>query len=162
MQHLNRWHSRMFALLCVASATLAHATPGPPGVHDARSIAMGGTGVAHIDNASAIFHNPASLEQIKRLSITLSFSPSFPTMTTPFTDRMSGTVTSRTSSAKFVPYFLAGAAYRILDRVVIGGAVYLETGFGSVYKAVPEAGGSDIEILVGTAEVNIPVSVRLF
>ena len=155
------WIGILGVLSVIITAAHSHATPGPPGAHDARSVAMGGTGVAHVDNASAIFHNPASMDQIKRLSVTLSFSPSFPTATSPFLNFQTGDVTTRTSEAKFVPYFLAAAAYRVLDRVVIGAGAYLNSGFGSSYKNVPEVGGEDIQIVVGTLEFQVPVSVRV-
>ncbi len=155
------WVSLIVVTILFAYGPRVFATPGPAAVYDARSLAMAGSGVAHVDNASAIFHNPAALEQIRKLSVTLAFSPGFPSVTSPFVNRNTGEATPRESSSGFVPWFFAGAAYRVLDRLVVGAGVYVNNGFGAEYKNVPELGGENIRILVGTAEVNVPISLRV-
>ena len=58
------------ALLALVAARPARANPEPPANYDARVAAMGGAAVATANNPSALFHNPARLDQIERFAIT--------------------------------------------------------------------------------------------
>ncbi len=135
------------------------ATPGLPGAHDARSVGMGGAGVASATNASAVFHNPALLQQIDKLSLTLSTSPFFPSGEAPFAD--ANGINQRRGASSLVPLFFAAGAYRISDRVVLGLGVYSSTGFGGRFKDILELGGESLDLVVGSAEVAMPVSVDI-
>ena len=71
------------AVFLLASHHSAQAAIDMPAAHDARAVGMAGSGVAVANNASAIFHNPAALDLIDTFSISLVFSPTFPTATAP-------------------------------------------------------------------------------
>lgn len=67
MQMLNaRYSAVVLALLCASGAALA----SPFGVYDARSVAMGGTGVSSASSGSAPYFNPALLSAARRKSAT--------------------------------------------------------------------------------------------
>lgn len=59
------------ALLVFFGAAEAQASTDINGLFDARSGAMGGTGVAYIDSAAAVPINPALLDQVNKVSATL-------------------------------------------------------------------------------------------
>ena len=148
-------------LLSVLSLTLlpglAKATTEIPGPFDARSIALGGAAVAVADNASAIFHNPAGLDQIKRGTITAGVFPFRSQNTVP----LEGPSTAKESSGGFFPLFFAGGAYRFSDRVVAGIATYPVAGSGGAYDNVALVGGEDLDFGIVLLETNIPISIRL-
>ncbi len=143
-----------FPLLLTASA---RGSTEPPGGYDGRSLAMGGTGAAYIHNASAIYHNPASLDGVKSFTATLDFTGSAPRLTSP----VSGDGTSVSSDFSVYPLFLAGAAYRLTDRIVIGVAAYPTGGFGSTYSRVPSYGGQDLKFRILILEATPTISVML-
>lgn len=136
----------------------ADANTEPAAAYDAQSVALGGTGVAYIHNGASIYHNPAALDGIPRLALTGVLSLSAPESTVP----LNGPDTSVSSDATPFPLFLVGGAYRVLDRLVVGMAVYPSAGFGSVYKDV-EVGGQkvDLDQSVMMIEATPTVSLRL-
>lgn len=144
-------------MLITMGALPAAADPEAPLLYDARSAAMGGTGAAFLDNASAVFLNPASLDQIDTLSATLVLTPAFLQVTAPF----SGPGSERDSTFGLAPFFLGGAAVRVHDRIVIGAGTFITGGIGSKFEDVEEVGGADIDLSVGLAEANLPVVVRI-
>ena len=136
----------------------AAANTEPAAAYDAQSVALGGTGVAYIHNGASIYHNPAALEGIGKLAFTGVLSLSAPESTVP----LNGTDTSVSSDATPFPLFLVGGAYRVLDNLVLGMAVYPSAGFGSVYKDVQLGGQTvDLEQSVMMMEVAPSLSLRL-
>ena len=51
----------------------ALANPEPP-AYDARSVGLGGTGLAYLDSAAALFHNPANLAGVPRLDVSAALT----------------------------------------------------------------------------------------
>jgi long-chain fatty acid transport protein len=144
-------------LAAIAAVTLpAGATTELPLRYNARSLAMGGTGVAHVDDASAIAINPAGLDRIENFSATLGATPFLPRTTAPF----SATRTQSTET-QVVPLFFGGAALRVLDPLTTGVAVYVASGFGGHYEDVPEEGGLDMRLELAVIEVALPVAFRV-
>jgi long-chain fatty acid transport protein len=143
------------------------------GLFDARSMGMGGTGVAYLDSAGAIPTNPAALDQIKKLTLTLNgflfiSQPEAPYKVT-HPNGMGGTAdyyeTFR-SKTILAPLFFLGGAYRLLDRVVVGAAFYPVIGQGTqaVYQPSPELMPQleyKNKAALGLLEVGVPVSVRV-
>src|SRR5438477_8429179 len=64
----------LFLLLAASTALLpAAARAGgydTPMLYSARHMGMGGTAIGYVDEASAIFHNPAGLGHVGKLSLT--------------------------------------------------------------------------------------------
>ena len=138
-------------------AAYARGSTEPPGGYDGRSVAMGGTGAAYIHNAAAIYHNPASLDGVKAFTATVDFTGFSPRLTSP----VSGDGTSVSSDFSVYPLFLAGAAYRLTDRIVIGVAAYPTAGFGSGYSQVASYGGQDLKFGILMLEVTPTASMML-
>ncbi|MEO0324472.1 MAG: outer membrane protein transport protein [Myxococcota bacterium] len=125
-------------LLALGTASLllgpavARANPEPPAIYDARVMGMGGTALGTLDNASALFHNPAQLDRVNRLSVT--------GVVTGLTVRLTGSFAGRGSEQEspliFAPLIFAGGVVRVHDRVVLGGGAYIYTGFGGGFDRV--------------------------
>src|SRR5687768_2223980 len=114
------------ALMVVALfGTRAAASTDINGLFDGRSHGMGGTGVAFIDSAGAIPINPALLEQIGKLTITLDVFGIAAQPQAPYTiyrlnedgETYTNYETVR-SKAAFAPLPFLGAAYRLHPRIV--------------------------------------------
>ncbi len=134
----------------------ANATPEHPLRFGARSLAMGGTGVAHVNDASAAAINPAGLDAIESATVMLTASPFIPTTDWPFSaDRSQETETA------IVPLFFAGAALRVLEPLTVGAAFYAASGISAEYDALPEYAGLDMMLNLGVLEAAIPVSYRI-
>lgn len=120
----------------------AGATTEPPAAYDARSVAMGGSGVAHVHNGAAIYHNPAALQGMANGAFTVVFAPSRITNTVP----LNGPGSKVASDSSLVPMFFAGGGYRVHEDLVVGAAVFPSAGLGSVYK--------DVETPAGPVDLN--------
>src|SRR5262249_163803 len=125
---------------------------------DGRSLAMGGTGVSHIHSGAAVYHNPANMDDMQQGAFTLDFTGFSPTITSP----LGGPQTSLSSDFSLYPLFLVGGGYRVLDRIVLGFAVYPTAGFGSGYSKVAVLNGEDYRLAVLMMEASPAMSVRLF
>ncbi len=143
------------ALLVSAYALAASATVEPPAVSDARSAALGGTGVAYSDNGAAVFHNPAGLGSVGDGVLTLSLSPFLPQLSGP----IAGTVED--SKRSFFPMFLAGGAYRLSDKLVAGLAVYPVFGFGAEYEGIDALGGQTLSMSAAAFEASPAIAYSI-
>lgn len=119
-----------FVLLGAPRASLAN--PEPPALYDARVVGMGGTGAAHVDNSTAVFHNPAQLDQIDGASLSVVVTSLFATFSAPF----AGAGTERDSGLNYAPLFFVGAAGELVDSVTLGFGAYVYTGFGGSFDDV--------------------------
>jgi long-chain fatty acid transport protein len=160
-------------ILALTAANSAAASNEITGLFDARSGAMGGTGVAFLDSAGAIPINPALLDQIGKLTVSLNGLLFVAQPQAPYRvvhpNGMGGTYENYEtirSSPIFAPLFFVGGAYRLFERVVIGAAVYPVIGQGTSvsYHPSPEL-MPQLELTnkasLGMLEVGIPISVRL-
>lgn len=165
--------SLLLSVLLLLTANKAFASTDINGLFDARSHALGGSGVAWLDSAGAIPANPALLDQIGKLTLSLDVfyirsQPEAP-YTVWHTDANGqhypayDSIRSAAASAP-LPFF--GAAYRVHDRVVIGLAGYPVIGQGASadYKPAPD----DMPGLMasnraslGLLEAAVPVSIKL-
>ena len=155
------------AISVLLQAASASANPEPTGLYDARSVALAGTGVAYLDTAAALFHNPAALQQIERLSLTLAGT----TLLVEFSAPFAGPGSERSSGLLVAPLGLVGAAFRLSDDVVAGFGAYISTGFGGGFDDVPQLGipGSienlsppaDQSVFLYVGELNLPISYRI-
>jgi long-subunit fatty acid transport protein len=161
-------------LVLFAATEQAKASTDINGLFDARSHALGGSGVAYLDSAGAIPANPALLDQIPKLALSLDIYYIRSQPESPYTiyhiDPATGqqyrnyeTIRSPTTGAP-LPFF--GVAYRLLDRVVVGAAVYPVIGQGAqaTYKPAPDQypnAVAKVDVAMGLIEAGIPISVRL-
>lgn len=148
-------------LLLLLASTAALANQQPPVLYDARSAGMGGTGVAYLDSVAGAFHNPANLQGVKQLSLTVAFSPYFSVLTTPWPNPANGTIVQLSTPTTLSPLPDIGVAYRINDRLVVGVNALLLAGAGANYSKVPTFGGKDISAAAYGGEVAIPVSFKV-
>jgi len=137
------------------SAALAN--PEPPAPYDARSVGMGSTGVAHVENATAVYHNPAELDGVTRGAVTGGFSPLLPQMRAP----LQGPDSEVKSTRSLGPLFFVGGAYRIHERVTVGAAAYPTMGFGATYEDVDALGGFDLSAALSVIELSPAVAVAV-
>ena len=135
----------------------ARASNEPPALYDARSVAMGGTGGAYLENGASVYHNPGALDGIAQGAFTLALSPSSTVIHSP----VAGPNTSVKSDASVFPLFLVGGAYRVSDRVVLGVAAYPTAGFGSGYSNVAAFGGQSLKFGIAAFEAAPAASVKI-
>ena len=137
-------------LLIILGGAKAHASTEINGLFDARSGAMGGTGVAYLDSAAAVPTNPALLDQVHRFTGTLDLFYIVSQPQAPYTvyhldsagQRYQSYDTIRSSPVGAVLPFL-GAAFRLPglgDRLVFGAAAYpiIGQGTSAVYRPAPD------------------------
>jgi long-chain fatty acid transport protein len=162
----------MFLVLLVAGK--ADASTEINGLFDARSAGMGGTGVAYLDSAGAIPTNPALLDQIGKLTISLNAFYIVSQPQSPYRvwhiDQSTGnyyetydTVISKPASA-VLPF--AGAAFRLTERIVIGAAAYPVIGQGAQaeYRPAPDEYPNTYainKVSMGLVEAGVPVSIKI-
>src|SRR3954469_11270224 len=127
----------VIVVLVLLSASEAYARTEINGLFAGRSAGMGGTGVAFLDSAGAIPTNPALLDQIGKLTISLDAFAIFAQPEAPYTiwhldangQHYQTYETVRSDRTGAVLPFLGGA-YRLFDRVVLGIGVYPVIGQG--------------------------------
>ena len=136
----------------IGLAGTAEANTEPPPAYDARSVGMGSTGVAHVENGASLYHNPAALQGIERGAVTGAFAPLAPKMTTPLV----GPDTEIESKRTLGPLFLVGGAYRVHDRLTLGAAIFPTMGFGAKYEDVAMLGSLDVTASLGVIEIAAP------
>ncbi len=127
--------NRLLSILILASLALtsqARANPEPPANYDARVAAMAGVGVATTLNATGLFHNPAQLENVERLSVSMVLSSLLVNFEAPF----AGAGSEVDSGIIYAPLMFVGGAFRLTDRVVTGVGAYVYTGFGGGFPNV--------------------------
>lgn len=143
------WKSCSFVVLLVVSlyGAMASASTEITGLFDARSDGMGATGVAFLDSPGAIPMNPALLEQIEKMSVSLDLhilgSQAQAPQTVYHLDDAGRpyanweTIRGKRNMA-YLPFL--GAAFRLHDRIVFGVAAYplLGQGARSTYHPAPD------------------------
>jgi long-subunit fatty acid transport protein len=148
--------------LVLGLAARASANPEPVMLYDARSAAMGGTGIAFIDNASAIYHNPANLELVGQGSATAVVTPFVPVTEAPFAGPgTDGRSVQESNSGRVAPLFFGGGAYRVHERVVLGLGAFVSTGVGSSFDEVDAYRGQKMDLQFAAGELVLPASVRV-
>lgn len=139
-------------------ATSARANLDPPAWADARSAALGGTGVAYTFNGASPYQNPALLQGITKMAFTLGVTPLVPMMKAPLEGPAADPVAAQKSP---FPLFLAGGAYRVHDRVVLGLSVFPSAGAGASYGKVASLGNNEIKGSIAAFEVTPAVSFAI-
>ncbi len=134
-------HRLLTACLLTGLLTPALASANPePTAYNARSIGMGLTGTTYLDGASALALNPANLDGIENLSFELTFTALMVNQRAP----VQGPNTSVDSGLGLGPIPAGFIAGRIAPRVVFGGGLYIETGYGSSFSNVTCMDGAPV------------------
>ncbi len=149
-----KWFTRLVCSATVLSATSAFAAGyDTPMLYSAYHMGSGGTAIGSVDDATAIFHNPAGLSLSGKGSAVVDFSP--------LMGQIQGSPDENARSIKSAfamsPFFFLGGSYQLHDRIHIGAAAYLLGGaagsyaydytkFGGTYHAVDSAKLSFIEV----------------
>jgi long-subunit fatty acid transport protein len=93
--------------------------------------AVGGAASSIVDDAQALFFNPAGLAQAKGLELSGNFSPT--------DSQFSGPIASTTQiggAHQILPIFGAFASYQVTDKLGVGGGAYVSGGTQSEYEGV--------------------------
>lgn len=141
-----------FALSFGAGAFANTEVPAP---FDARSAGMGGTGAAYLASPTATYVNPATLDEVRSLTLAADITPFRSQAKVPLAG------SSFESTPVTSPMFFVGGAYRAHRRVVVGLAAYTTAGTGCDYENVHALGDQDIKITIAMLELAVPVSIRL-
>jgi long-chain fatty acid transport protein len=161
------------ALMVFLGAGNASASTEINGLFDARSAGMGGTGVAFLDSAGAIPTNPALLDQVRKLTLTLDLFYIAARPEAPYTinhldpsGRRYQTYDTIRSPATGALLPFLGGAFRLHERIVVGAAVYPIIGQGTsakYYPAPEERPALRVhnDASLGFIEGGVPISVRI-
>lgn len=140
---MKRWVAALVVCVVVGSAGIARAGGyDTPMLYSARHMGMGGTAVAFVNDPSALFHNPAGLAGIKKLSLLADFS----LLVAGIQSSPQTYARSIDSEPVIAPFFLLGAGYRVTDFLTIGLAVYPVASASAEYKytSSPSLGSKSI------------------
>lgn len=103
-----------------------------PMLYSARHMGMGGTAVSYVDDASALFHNPAGIGRIADANLHLDLTALMGhAQGSPSAAPSANSIESNTT---FAPFFLAGGAYRFHKYLVGGLAAYPVASAGATYE----------------------------
>ena len=133
-----------------------------PSSYDAKSIAAGTTGMAYLDNPSALAINPANLVGIDRGGMSVNITPVFSVSHAP----LSGPNTDVKSDLGFGPIPSLFGAVRVADRVVLGFGAYALGIFGAKYSNVQDLYGQegstgDFEVTFVSGEAAVGVGIEI-
>lgn len=126
------WLTFMGVAIAAFTSPVARANPEPPATYDARVAGMGGIALTTVDNAAAIYHNPAQLDQVGSFSATFVLTTLLVNLEAPF----AGPGTEQDSGIILAPLFFVGAAGEVVEDVTLGFAAYVYTGFGGGFNDV--------------------------
>lgn len=118
-----------------ANPGVARANP-EAGPYDSRSIGAGLTGLAWLERPAALAINPANLQGVDNLTLSLSATGIFANQFAPVEG-----ADSQLQAPGFGPVGAIFGAGRIHERVVIGLGVYLDAGYGAAFEDVTNADG---------------------
>lgn len=143
---------------CLLSG-LARANPEPAVLSDGRSVAMGGTGVASNDYATAPYHNPAGLSAVKTFSGTFTFTPFLGKVEAPFTNPATGQSVQKESERSLAPLMTLAAGVRVHERIALGAIAFLTAGSGARYEGA--IGGRALDGRAFAGEAQLPVAITI-
>ncbi|MEM9727444.1 MAG: outer membrane protein transport protein [Myxococcota bacterium] len=132
-----------------------------PSSFDAESIGAGTTGMAYLENPSALAINPANLAGIEKGGMSVNLTPVFTVSEAP----LAGQNTSVRSDLGFGPIPSIFGAARVGKRVVLGFGAYALGLFGATYSDVENIYGSDLTgdfkltFVSGEAAVGVAVEI---
>jgi long-subunit fatty acid transport protein len=133
-----------------------------PSAYDAKSIAAGTTGMAYLDNPSALAINPANLARIERGGMSINITPVFSVSQAP----LAGPNSEVESDLGFGPIPSLFGAVRVADRVVLGFGAYALGVFGAKYSNVQDLYGEpgvegDFEVTFVSGEAVVGAAFEI-
>lgn len=161
------------AITMVLAAGKAAASTDINGLFDARSMGMGSTGVAFLDSPGVLALNPAALDGIKELALSLDIYLIVAQPQAPYTvthvdgsGQMYSNYETIRSEPTAAPLPFIGGAFRLHERVVFGAGIYPMVGQGTQarYQPAPELRPDlwiENQAALGLIEVGNALSVRL-
>ncbi len=165
--------SLLVAATMLFVANTAAASTDINGLFDARSMGMGSTGIAFLDSAGVMPINPAALDQIDSVALTLDAYLIFAQPQAPYVvthadgtgRQFSNWETMRSKTTGAVLPFIGGA-FRLHERIVLGAGIYPMIGQGTSaeYKPAPELRPDLVvtnEAAAGLVELGVPVAIKL-
>ena len=127
------WGSGALLLSALGPSSAAAAGFDTPILYSARQQAMGGTGIAYVNDASAGFHNPAGLQGVEGLGFIADFSLILGQVRSTPADNADGENNLESNVVK-APFFLVGGAYRLKPWLTLGLAGYPVASGGAEYE----------------------------
>ena len=145
-------------ILLLWSARVAASGLDLPTLYSARHAALGGAAVGYVDDPSALFHNPAGLLGIERLSLLVDVSTFVGTL-----ESNPGYANQDASTgAAVAPVPMFGLGYRLSSRIALGLAAYPSGAAGGEFHYVNSAGVRTIDSLSALlVEVTPGISVEV-
>ena len=145
-------------ILLLWSARAAASGLDLPTLYSARHAALGGAAVGYVDDPSALFHNPAGLLGIERLSLLVDVSTFVGTL-----ESNPGYANQDASTgAAVAPVPMFGLGYRLSSRIALGLAAYPSGAAGGEFHYVNSAGVRTIDSLSALlVEVTPGISVEV-
>ena len=145
------------SMLCsVAAANIE------PSAYDAKSVGAGTTGMAYLDNPSALAINPANLALINKGGMSVNLTAVWSQSQAP----LSGPNTDVKSDLGFGPIPSLFGAVRVGNHVVLGFGAYALGVFGAKYSNVMDLYGQpgvdgDFEVTFGSGEAAVAAAFEL-
>jgi long-subunit fatty acid transport protein len=133
-----------------------------PSSYDAKSIGAGTTGMAYLDNPSALAINPANLARIDRGGMSINITPVVSASQAP----LAGPNSEVKSDLGFGPIPSLFGAVRVAPRVVLGFGAYALGIFGAKYSNVQDLYGTpgaegDFEVTFVSGEAAVGVGIEI-
>lgn len=117
--------------------TAAHASRNLALSYDARSVGMGGTGVASATPSAGVVFNPALIGGTRRVSATVTFSPIVQRIQAPFINAAGTAPAEFYSDTGFGPLGQVGVSARVHDRLTVGAQVQIPEALNGQYSKLP-------------------------
>lgn len=128
MRMMRGWMALCAAMIWTSTAFAAGYDT--PMTHSAKYIGMGGTAIGTVNDASALYHNPAALSRVSGFGLAVSVSPLFGQLqASPHPEAI-----NIKSNPSFSPFFMVAASYAITDRVTVAAGFYPLGGGGGGYS----------------------------
>lgn len=131
-----------------------------PMLYSARHMGMGGVAIGGVRDPSALFHNPAGLAHVDRVSVLGDFS----LLVGDLQGSPSVTARNTTSDTTVAPFFLVGSGVRLTDFLVLGLGLYPVASSGATYRYGDDFEDTTTLLFIEASPalaINLPENVRL-
>jgi long-subunit fatty acid transport protein len=143
----------------LGAAQAAKANPETPFLSDARSMGLGGVGVVANDYASSIWHNPAGVASVRKLSVTGAVLPLLLRLDAPFPSLATGQPETVKGDWQFGGLGTVAAGYRLHERVALGFATYVFSGYRIKFSNV--IANENLSTTAFAGELQVPLAVNI-
>jgi long-subunit fatty acid transport protein len=154
-----RPHAAVALFVLLTGVPVVRANPEASFLSDARSVALGGVGVASADYASSVWHNPAGLSSVRKLSITGTLLPLLTRVDSPFPNPTTGEGEQVIGEWQLGGLGTVAAGYRVHERVTLGFATYIFSGNSVRFDNAVAKEHVSASSFAG--ELQLPISVEV-